>query len=56
MMKENIFSEDIEVPEIVQQKAESAFLAIKTERNGRMKLMANKKADTKTNQTPRTAR
>lgn len=35
MMKHNIFSEDVTVPEIVKEKAESAFFAIQTERMDR---------------------
>lgn len=54
MRKDNIFSEDIEVPDVVLQKAETAFSAIKTERNGMVNPMENNKLDKKTNQTNRT--
>lgn len=42
MMKDNIFLEDVEVPKIVQEKADSAFLAIQTERGFQMNDMVKK--------------
>lgn len=36
MREEHIFSEDIEIPDIVMQKAESAFEKIKMEESGVM--------------------
>lgn len=47
MMKNNIFLEDVNVPEIVQQKADGAFLTIQTERNAHMTNMAKKEYSTK---------
>ena len=36
MKKDNMFFEDVRLPEIVQRKADIAFLAIQTERSARM--------------------
>ena len=42
MIKDNIFLEDVEVPEIVQQKADKAFFAIQAERSFLMNDMVKK--------------
>lgn len=43
MTKNNIFTEDVAIPEIVLQKADSAFLTIRTERSHLMTDMEHKK-------------
>ncbi len=50
MIKDDIFFEDVEVPEIVQKKADSAFLTIQTERSHRMKDTIKKEQNTGKNQ------
>ncbi len=42
MMRDNIFLEDVQVPEIVQRKADSAFLAIQEGRSFIMNDMVKK--------------
>lgn len=45
---DNVFSKDIDVPLIVQKKAEEAFLTIKAERNGMVTHMTNQNSYTET--------
>lgn len=43
MIRDDIFTEEIELPEIVQKKADSAFLTIRAERKDRTEYMAKRK-------------
>ena len=46
MIRDNIFAEEIELPEIVQKKADSAFLTIRTKGKDRTEQMAKRKRKT----------
>lgn len=47
MRKENVFLDDVDVPEVVREKMDDAFLIIKTERKKEMKKDAGKRTNKK---------